>query len=138
MFGGFFGGGGVPFPCTGLTARVCVSLLSGADPLLPLLPALGQGPVHRRLPRLQQPVLLHAHTGSAHRRLMARQVQVSARPPSAPDSLTSGFFYLYDISFCQYIHHFGISAPLISELCLRPVPLPISGAESLHAGDLVA
>lgn len=52
---------------------------SGVDVLLHQLPALGRGPVHGHLPRFQRPLLLHAHTGSHHRRLLAGQIQVS--PP---------------------------------------------------------
>lgn len=56
---------------------VCLCDHSGADALFPDLSGLGQGPLHRRVPRLQWPLLLHPHTGSARRRLLARKIQVS-------------------------------------------------------------
>lgn len=50
---------------------------SGVDVLLHQLPEVGREPVHGHLPRLLQPLLLHAHPGGHHCRFLARQIQVS-------------------------------------------------------------
>ena len=51
-------------------------LLSCADPVFPVLPALEWRHIHVCVPRLQQPLLFHSHLGSSHCWLMVGKIQV--------------------------------------------------------------